>query len=377
MAKTWRCAVVGSGLAGGWHVQLLPGLENTQLVAVCDVDPAHARAAIESAKAPNTPIYTSLDEMLGKEKIDILHVGTPSGDHFTPARMALERGINVITEKPMEITLERIDQMDEIAKKNGVRIAGIFQNRWNVANRAMHDARQQGRFGRIAWAGCFTPWYRPDKYYQEVPWRGTWALDGGAAIMNQSVHAIDLLQWIVGPVKRVSAYSSSRIHPKIEAEDTGCCALEFANGGYGTIMGTTAMFPGGPVRIEIGGENGTAVSEGGLRVFKFRDERPEDAQLLEQFVPPMPDIWKKRLAAASGQALMERLGLNAAVSTAGGASNKDVKIDLHIKNVRHILECWEAGRDAETNPAEARKSVAIVLAFYESSRRGGDAVDVK
>ena len=136
--------------------------------------------------------------------------------------------------------------MGRISKETGSRLAGIFQNRWSDANRAIKSAAQQGRFGKLAWAGCFTPWYRPDKYYEEGGWRGTWKLDGGGAIMNQSVHAIDLLQWIVGPVKSVSAYASSRIHPKIEVEDTASAALEFANGAYGTIMGTTAMFPGMP-----------------------------------------------------------------------------------------------------------------------------------
>src|SRR5207248_5140461 len=123
-----------------------------------------------------------------------------------------------------------------------------------------------------------------------------------------SVHAIDLLQWIVGPVKSVSAYASSRIHPKIEVEDTASAAVEFANGAYGTIMGTTAMFPGMPARIEVGGENGTAVSENGLKFFKFRDERPGDGQLLETLSPPVADKIKEKLVAAGGDALLEKLG---------------------------------------------------------------------
>src|SRR5207244_10693576 len=119
-----------------------------------------------------------------------------------------------------------------------------------------------------------TPWYRPDKYYEEGGWRGTQRLDGGGAVMNQSVHSIDLLQWMVGPVKTVSAYAASRIHPEIEVEDTLSCSLQFANGAFGTILGTTAMYPGLPPRIEIGGENGLAISETGLKFVKFRDGRP-------------------------------------------------------------------------------------------------------
>jgi UDP-N-acetyl-2-amino-2-deoxyglucuronate dehydrogenase len=186
-----------------------------------------------------------------------------------------------------------------------------------------------------------------------VKWRGTWALDGGGAIMNQSVHSIDLLQWIVGPVKTVSAYASSRIHASIEVEDTLSCSLQFANGAFGTILGSTAMFPGMPPRVEVGGEHGTAISENGLRLFKFREERPADAELRERLAPKQ------------------------AAGTGGGASNKDVSLDLHFENVSHILRAWDEGRDADTWAPEARKAVAIVLAMYESVRQGGAPVDVK
>ena len=235
-----------------------------------------ARRRSKRTSCRGVPIYSDLGEMLRTQKdIDVVHVCTPSGDHMGPAVAAMEAGKYVITEKPMEIQLDRIDQMGQTAAKNGVKIAGIFQNRWNDANRAIKQAADEGRFGRIAWAGSFTPWYRPDKYYEDVDWRGTWKLDGGGAIMNQSVHAIDLLQWIAGPVQSVSAYASSRIHPKIEVEDTLSCSLQFHNGAFGTIVGTTAMYPGSHVRIEIGGENGTAVSEDGLKTFKFREEPRE------------------------------------------------------------------------------------------------------
>ncbi|HEV8607195.1 MAG TPA: Gfo/Idh/MocA family oxidoreductase [Tepidisphaeraceae bacterium] len=377
MSKHWRCAVIGTGVVGEWHVKVTSQLPNTSLIAVCDIDSARAKKALARYNLPNIPIYTDQAEMLRKEQLDILHICTPSGDHMNPAIMAMEAGKNVITEKPMEIQLDRIDRMHEVAKKNNVRLAGIFQNRWNPANRAIHDALAQGRFGRIAWAGCFTPWYRPDQYYRDGGWRGTWKLDGGGAIMNQSVHAIDLLQWIVGPVKQVSAYASSRIHAEIEVEDTMSCSLEFANGGYGTIMGTTAMFPGQPARIEVGGENGTAVSENGLKVFKFRDERPGDAQILETLCPPAPDKLKEKIAAAGGDALLEKLGLKKSTSTGGGSSNTDVPLDFHARNVMAILNAWDEGHDAETHAAEARKAVAIVLAMYESARKNGAPIQVK
>jgi len=377
MSRHWRCAIIGTGLVGEWHVKVTSQLPNTSLVAVCDIDGARAQKALAKYTLSNIPIYTDQAEMLRKEQLDILHICTPSGEHMSPAIMAMEAGKNVITEKPMEIQLDRIDRMGEVAKKNNVRLAGIFQNRWNPANRAIGDAVAEGRFGRIAWAGCFTPWYRPDQYYRDGGWRGTWKLDGGGAIMNQSIHAIDLLQWIVGPVKTVSAYASSRIHAEIEVEDTMSCSLEFQNGAYGTIMGTTAMFPGQPARIEVGGENGTAISENGLKIFKFRNERPGDAQLLDTLCPPAPDKWRERIAAAGGDALFEKLGIKKATSTGGGASAADVPLDFHARNVMSILNAWDEGHDAETHAAEARKAVAIVLAMYESARKKGAPIQVQ
>ena len=351
--KQWRVGVVGVGVVGEWHVRVTPQVPGAKLVAVCDLIPEKCHKALEKNKLTGISVYPDMKEMLAKEQLDVITVATPSGNHMDPALVAIEAGKNVICEKPMEIQLDRIDRMISAARAKGVRLAGIFQNRWNEANRILKRAVEQGRFGKLAWAGSFTPWYRTDQYYEEGGWRGTWALDGGGAIMNQSVHAVDLLQWMVGPVKQVSAYASSRIHPKIEVEDTLSCSLVFENGAFGTILGTTAMYPGGAVRLWVGGENGTAISENGLHTYKFREEKPEDKELLEQ------------------------LNTKNAKTTGGGASATDVGLDLHGRNINAILRAWDKGEDAETNGTEARKAVAIILAMYESARKNGAPVDVK
>lgn len=352
MARQWKAAVVGTGVVGEWHVRMIPRIPNYSLSAVCDIAPDKAKACLDKNQISGVPVYGEIGEMLRRAEIDVVHVCTPSGAHMDPVIMALVAGKNVICEKPLEIQLDRIDRMVETSKRTGSRLAGIFQNRWNDANRAIKAAAEEGRFGILTWAGCFTQWYRTDKYYEDGGWRGTWKLDGGGAIMNQSVHAIDLMQWIAGPVKRVSAYASSRIHTKIEVEDTASASLEFESGAFGTIVGTTAMFPGLPPRLEIGGENGLAISENGLKMFKFREERAADVELVA------------RLAAMKPK------------GTAGGASNTDIGLDLHARNIMHILQAWDEGRDAETNGSEARKAVAIVVATYESARKGGVPVDV-
>jgi predicted dehydrogenase len=290
--------------------------------------------------------------MLKSEKLDVVHVCTPSGNHLEPSVMVMQAGVNVILEKPVEITLERIDRLIEASQIYKTRLGCIFQNRWTPANRAIYDAAQQGRFGRIAWAGCFTPWYRTDEYYRGGGWRGTWKLDGGGAMMNQSVHAVDLLQWIAGPVRQVSAYAASRIHAEIEVEDTLSCSLQFESGAFGTIMGSTAMYPGGAVRIEIGGENGMAVSEDGLKAYQFRDARPQDQELQQK--------------------------INATKIEAGGATSQHLStVQNHISNIEAIFAAWDQSKDAETNGVEARKAVAIILAMYESAKRSGEPVRVQ
>jgi predicted dehydrogenase len=352
MARQWRVAVVGTGVVGEWHVRTIPGIPGLELVAICDIDYGKGRMALDKNKL-TMPIYTDAKEMYAKEKIDVVHVCTPSGDHMKPVMTAMELGKNVVVEKPMEIQVDRIDAMIEASKKAGVKLAGIFQNRWNEANRAVKNAVAEGRFGKLSWAGSFTPWYRTDKYYEDGGWRGTWKIDGGGAVMNQGVHQVDLMQWIMGPVKTVSAYAGSRIHPKIEVEDTLTCSLQFASGAFGTFVSTTAMWPGGPTRLEVGGELGTAISEGGLRKFEFRDPKPGDKELLEKLDP------------------------SRSKTTGGGASATDVAMDLHSLNMRSIYGAWEKGEEAETCGPEARKAVAIITAMYESARKNGSPVDVR
>jgi len=351
MSRKWRCAVIGTGMVGEWHVRTIPKTPGCSLVAICDHNEANGRKALEK-NSLNVPIYADAVEMFKKEKLDAVHVCTPSGDHQGPAVLAMKRGLCVVVEKPMEIQPDRIDAMAETAKKNKVHLAGIFQNRWHPANQAIKKAMEENRFGKLAWAGSFTPWYRPDKYYEDVAWRGTWKLDGGGAVMNQGVHQVDLIQWIMGPVKTVCAFASSRIHAKIETEDTMTCALEFASGAYGTFMSTTAMHPGGSTRLEIGGEDGTAVSEGGLKRFAFRNEKPEDKELLEKLDP------------ARSQ------------TTGGGKSASDVPLDLHALNIASIYDAWSRDEDAVTAAPEARKAVAIIQAMYKSARAKGAPTDV-
>ena len=270
--------------------------------------------------------------------------------------MAMEAGKNVICEKPLEIQLDRIDRMIEAAREEqGPPRRDLPEPLERGQPRPASRPRSRGPVRPDRLGGMLHPLVsRPTSTTADGGWRGTWKLDGGGAIMNQSVHAIDLLQWIVGPVKQVSAYAASRIHAKIEVEDTLSCSLQFENGAFGTIVGTTAMYPGSPVRIEVGGENGTAV---------YRVE-PQDLEI-------------PRGAAGRQGRLLERINGSQQGTTGGGSSATDVPADLHAQNLHHILSAWEAGKDADTCGPEARKAVAIILAMYESARNNGAPVMVK
>jgi predicted dehydrogenase len=330
--KPFRSALVGVGMAGESHLRAMKKVTGAQLVAVCDSDKPRAQAAL-AKHGLSLPILPDLQTLFEREQIDVVHIALPSSFHHDAAAAAMERGVHVIVEKPLDITLERIDNMIRLAKERNVRLAGIFQNRYNPAARRVKEAVDAGRFGPITWAGAFVLWVREPKYYQS--WRGTKDIDGGGAIMNNSIHSIDLLQWMVGPIESVSAYGAARVHTKLEVEDTMTCALKFASGALGTIVGTTGMFPGKPARIEVGGYNGSAVIEGSLREFKFRETQPGDEEAVK---PP--------------------------------AENPD----FMLGNLQSIFDAWSSGRDAETNGPECRRAVEIVLAMYESAANGGKSV---
>ena len=360
MTKVWKSAIVGYGVVGDWHGSVMRRSDAVDLVAVCDTDADNVRAKMRAKHADEVPVYASLSEMFDRHsELEAVHVATPSGDHLDPAVEAMRRGKHVICEKPLEINTERCDRLIAAAREHGVRLAGIFQNRWRAENRAIKAAVDAGRFGPIAYAGAFTPWWRTDGYYRSGGWRGTWALDGGGAIMNQSVHYVDMLQWLAGPVARLSAVAGRRAHHAIEVEDTLCANVEFESGAYGVIVGSTALFPGFAQRMEIGGPDGTVMT-GEIRVARFRDPAAQDnAYGGTGWLDAAAEFFPDRDA-----------------TSGGGASPTDVPADLHQDNVEAIYAAWARGEEAETSGVEARKAVAIINALYESAAEGGRVVEL-
>ena len=274
--KIWRIGIIGAGNIAAFHAKAVLSLENAALAGICGTNTDKVKSLATEYKCK---IYDNVTEMLQDQDVDIVVIATPSGAHMEPAIEAAEYKKHVLCEKPLEINLERIDRMIEAHEKHGTRLGGIFNYRFNDAVRVLKGAVDAGRFGTITNASVYVPWWRSDEYYNSS-WRGTWKLDGGGALMNQSIHMIDMLQYMVGPVDSLQAYSATLGHPQIEVEDTSVAILKFKNKALGMIYGSTASYPGQFRRIEITGTKGTAImEENSLKVWQFAEPLEEDKKL--------------------------------------------------------------------------------------------------
>lgn len=273
-------AVVGCGRISANHFEAIQKhSEKAELVAVCDTNEEHLKAAVDKTKVPG---FRNLTEMLTKTGTDVVVLCTPSGLHAQQAIEVAQSGRHVITEKPMAIRLEDGFRMVEAADRAGIRLFVVKQNRRNATLQLLKEAIDGKRFGRIFMVNVNVFWSRPQSYYDQAKWRGTWELDGGA-IMNQSSHYVDLLDWLIGPVESVQAYTAT-LARKIEAEDSGVVALRWRNGALGSLNVTMLTYPKNlEGSITILGEKGT-VRVGGMAVneiqhWEFDEKRPEDDQI--------------------------------------------------------------------------------------------------
>ena len=338
--KTWNFGVVGAGLIADFHARAMGDIENAKFVACCDVNADRANAL---AKKYGGKAFDSYEKMLESDEIDIVTIATPSGLHMEPTVAAAKAGKHVICEKPLEITLERIDAMIEAHEKAGTRLGGIFPYRFNDLMVPLREAINSGRFGTITYASVYVPWWRTDAYYKDS-WHGTWKLDGGGALMNQSIHMVDMLCDLLPPIESVQAYTATLGH-KMEAEDAAVAALRYTNGALGLIYGTTASYPGQFRRFEITGTKGTVINvENSITVWQFADERPEDEEVRKRFME---------------------------IEGGGGVADPAaITHENHTRNFKAFLDTLERGEDFWIDGPEARKAVEVILAVYRSAREG-------
>lgn len=344
-------AIVGCGLIARFHVRALAEVPGASVKALISRKLANAEALKDELKL-SCDTYTDIGPVLARKDIDVVVVTTASGAHMEPAVVAAEAGKHIVVEKPLEITLERCDRIINACQRHGVKLCTIFPSRFAAANMELKKAVTSGRFGRLTLGETTCKWWRAQSYYDEGGWKGTKALDGGGALMNQAIHNVDLLCWMMGPVTHISGFTAMLAHERIEVEDTAVACLRFANGALGVIQATTSIWPGLPKTIAIHGDKGSAVieQEDVLR-WEFQPETDGDKAVKERFA--------QKVGASGGSSNP------AAISHAG-----------HAAQLSDFAAAIREAREPLVDGREGRKAVEVILAIYQSAATG-KAVELK
>jgi UDP-N-acetyl-2-amino-2-deoxyglucuronate dehydrogenase len=254
---TTHIGLIGGGNITETHARAARAIPGVEIAAIYGANPEKLAAlCLQHGGKP----YHDFDAFLAHRPMALVVIGSPSGLHATHGIAAARHGLHVLTEKPIEITTERADALIEAADLAGVKLGVMFQDRVKAEIRQLKDWLCQGLLGKPLLVDARVKWYRPPEYYGNSRWRGTLALDGGGAVINQAVHTLDLMLWLFGDVMRVQACKATALHP-IEGEDTAAALLDFASGALGVFQGTTAAYPGYPRRLEITGSEGTVILE--------------------------------------------------------------------------------------------------------------------
>lgn len=336
MSKKYGFGLIGCGIISKWHADSILKIEDAVLVGATDNRKENAE---EFAKNYSCRVFSSIDEMLECDEIDIVCICTPSGLHAPMAIKAANAGKHFVVEKPMAITKEQMKGMIDACEKNGVKGAVISQVRFTNAIQTVKKAIENGELGDILLGDVYMKYFRSAEYYASAGWRGTWEMDGGGALMNQGIHGIDMLQYLVGPVKSVMGMCRT-LARDIEVEDTANVLLQFENGAIGTIQGATSIEPGYPMRIEISGTRGTVVIEGEeIKKWdvdgKTLEEKEESGEKAKSYQNPT------------------------AFST-----------DNHTMQIKDLIDAIKEGRRPLVDIYEGKRPVDIILGAYESSKSG-------
>jgi predicted dehydrogenase len=290
--------------------------------------------------------------------LDAVCVCTPSGIHAEGAITVLEAGKDVVIEKPVDITLRAADRLIEVQRATGRRVAVVSQHRFDAATQAVHEALTRGEFGRLTSGSAEVRWWRSQSYYDSGGWRGTWELDGGGVLINQAIHSIDLLQWLMGEVVEVTAHTGLLAHERIEVEDTAVAILKFEGDALGTILATTAAFPGLTTRIAVHGDKGSAIiDDDELSYFHAAGEGQEG------------EAYGAGGGENQAEEVMEQYG-EAATGPGAGADPGSLSM-AHRDQIQDFVEALREGREPLVNLEEGRKPLAIIQGIYKSARTGG------
>ena len=335
--------IIGCGMIANFHAKAIADIRGAKLVSCFDMVPA---AADRLAAATGCEAYHDLDAMLKNPELDVVTIGTPSGAHLEPAVAAARAGKHVIVEKPLEVTLKRCDKIIAACDDAGVVLSTIFPSRFHESSRLMKRAIDRGRFGQLTIGDAYVKWFRTQEYYDSGAWRGTWKLDGGGALMNQAIHSVDLLCWLMGPVKAISAHTATLAHKRIEVEDVAMATLEYANGALGVIEATTAAYPGALKRIDVHGSAGSAsLEEEDLVAWDFAKPTRTDQDMLKR--------------------------MQGKTKTGGGAADPTaIGHHGHTMQFKDVLAAIKKGSKPLIDGPEGRRSVEVILAIYKAAESG-------
>jgi predicted dehydrogenase len=340
MTESLGFGFIGAGAIAHFHARAVAASRGGRLVGVV----SRTRATAEKFAAEHGIGFASDDvgQLLSRPGVDAVCITTPSALHLVPALAAVRAGKHLMIEKPIDATVEGTDHILHEAAKAGVRVGSIFQARFGDGARALKAAIDAGRFGRMVLASCYVKWNRTAGYYSG--WKGKLSEDGGGAVINQAIHGVDLLQWFAGMPVEVFAWTTQRVHA-IESEDTAVAALKFASGAFGAIETSTALWPGFARRIEICGENGSAVMEDDdITSWQFREARDEDDR-----------IRGARETSAKGS---------------GAANPMSINFEGHLRQIQDFIDGIREQRPFFIEGSEARRAVALVRAIYDSAASG-------
>lgn len=336
-----KYALIGCGRISPNHIEAAKN-NSLDIVAICDIIPENMKEKIQKFSLPDTvKQYTDYKELLEKEKPELVAIATESGKHAAIAIDCINAGCHVIIEKPIALSIEDADRIITLAKEKGVLVCANHQNRFNKSVQYIRKAMEEGRFGRLLHGTAHIRWNRGQDYYTQAPWRGTWEQDGGA-LMNQCIHNIDLLRWMMGnEIDEVFAYTDNLKHPFIEAEDLGIALVRFKNGSYGIIEGTTNIYPKNlEETLYIFGENAT-VKAGGKSVniieeWSFADQLDDPDYVKATYHENPPNVY--------------------------GYGHTPLYAD--------VIEAIKTGRQPYVTAEDGKRALELVLAIYKSAYEG-------
>jgi UDP-N-acetyl-2-amino-2-deoxyglucuronate dehydrogenase len=355
---TVRIGVIGMGAIGPSHVFAIEHAEGCEPAAVCDVREQAARAAGEKY---GVPFFTSVEEMAASGLVDACTVATPSGFHRDAAMAVLRGGKHCLVEKPLEISTDRVDEILEAADSSGAILASVFQSRFAPVARRLRGLIRDGILGEIYSGSAYIKRYRTQDYYDSGGWRGTWKVDGGGCLMNQGIHLVDLYQWFMGDVDQVIAITETKGR-NVEVETLALSLVSFAGGAKGVIEGTTLAYPEYSPHIEIFGSRGTVdfTKDKILHMDLLDPSETEKAARDQLMVLTKAQLEKEEQAGSRKKA---------------AAGTAVPSIDMgHTPVVQDFVNAIREGGMPFVDGREARKSVELITAIYESGRKGGAPV---